>query len=81
MNWGVAERTHPAAGSAAPIEARHTEHGELPAEAGGRRQPAGWRWIPDPADGDAPTPSEEHEPELSGTFLRALAWATLHHWG
>jgi hypothetical protein len=40
-----------------------------------------WRWIPDPAEVDLPTPSPNPDAGPSNALIRALAWANLHYWG
>jgi hypothetical protein len=37
-----------------------------------------WRWIPDPADVEVPTPAR-HGPWRSGLVIKALAWVSVQY--
>lgn len=55
-----------------------TDAGGLPPEDHQFPRSGGWRWIPDPDEGDLPSSPAGRETSLSAVVLQALAWATLH---
>lgn len=70
IDVGATERNPPDVGTGEPEPASR----RLP-------QQAEWRWSPDPAEVDVPTPPSSPDAGSWGALIRALAWATLHHGG